>query len=214
MGTDTFNVNDRLALTVSGRYNVATVDLVDQLGTALSGSNRYQRFNWDDPIHGTGAVPRPRRRAGRHLRLGPDALRAAHLAAGIESRDRLQLIERIKSEDPKPPRAIDSRVARDLETIVLKAIEKEPARRYQNATELADDLRRFTEDQPILARKSSVLERIERGIAATGGRGPALGFTGRASSGLIGMTWLYRRADDETPARMRTSATPRRRWTT
>ena len=49
-----------------------------------------------------------------------------------------------------------------LETIVLKAIEKEPARRYQSAKELADDLRRFTDDQPILARKSTPLERIGR----------------------------------------------------
>ena len=45
LGADTLNVNDALALTVSGRYNVATVDLVDQLGSALSGSNHYQRFN-------------------------------------------------------------------------------------------------------------------------------------------------------------------------
>ena len=120
------------------------------------------------------------------------------LQAAFEARDRLQLVEQIKSKDPKPPRAIDARIPRDLETIVLKAIDKEPARRYQNATELADDLRRFTDDQPILARKSTRLERIGRWhrrhrVVA------ALLWTLLVvlSSGLIGMTWLYRRADDE-----------------
>ena len=56
----------------------------------------------------------------------------------------------------------DSRIPRDLVTIIGKAIDKEPARRYQTAAELADDLRRFTDDQPIRARKSTPLERIRR----------------------------------------------------
>ena len=43
--TDTFNVTDALAVTVSGRYNVALIDLVDHLGTNLTGQNRYSRFN-------------------------------------------------------------------------------------------------------------------------------------------------------------------------
>ena len=43
--TDTFNITDDLALTASGRYNLAQVDLMDRLGTALSGNNRYERFN-------------------------------------------------------------------------------------------------------------------------------------------------------------------------
>ena len=43
--TDTFNVTDDLALTASGRYNLAQIDLTDRLGTALSGNNRYSRFN-------------------------------------------------------------------------------------------------------------------------------------------------------------------------
>ena len=43
--TDTFNVTDDLALTASGRYNLAQIDLMDRLGTALSGNNRYERFN-------------------------------------------------------------------------------------------------------------------------------------------------------------------------
>jgi iron complex outermembrane receptor protein len=44
-GTDTFNITDDLALTASGRYNLAEIDLADRLGTALSGDNRYSRFD-------------------------------------------------------------------------------------------------------------------------------------------------------------------------
>jgi len=120
------------------------------------------------------------------------------LQPAFELGDRLQLVEQIKSADPKPPRAIDARIPRDLETIVLKAIDKEPARRYQNAMELADDLRRFTDDQPILARKSTPLERMRRWHR----RNPAVAallwtLLVVLSSGLVGMTWLYRRADNE-----------------
>jgi iron complex outermembrane receptor protein len=43
--TDTFDVTDALSVTASGRYNVAEVDLVDRLGSALTGNNRYSRFN-------------------------------------------------------------------------------------------------------------------------------------------------------------------------
>jgi iron complex outermembrane receptor protein len=45
LASDTLTASDALALTISGRYNVASVDLADQLGTALTGKNRYQRFN-------------------------------------------------------------------------------------------------------------------------------------------------------------------------
>jgi tetratricopeptide (TPR) repeat protein len=49
-----------------------------------------------------------------------------------------------------------------LETIVLKAVAKEPAARYHRAEQMADDLRRFLSDRPILARRSTVLERLGR----------------------------------------------------
>ena len=56
-------------------------------------------------------------------------------------------------DEPVPPRRIDPSLPRDLETIVLKAMAKEPADRYATAQELADDLRRFLEDKPIRARR-------------------------------------------------------------
>jgi WD40 repeat protein/tRNA A-37 threonylcarbamoyl transferase component Bud32 len=76
--------------------------------------------------------------------------------------DRLRLIERIKNEEPPRPRALDPRVPRDLETVVLKAIHKEPQQRYPSADDLAEDLRRFLGDEPIKARRAAVPERIVR----------------------------------------------------
>ncbi len=77
----------------------------------------------------------------------------------FDESDRGRLIYEITCKDPAPPRTHDPRVPRDLETIVLKAIDREPARRYQSADELATDLRNFLDDRPILARRSGMLER-------------------------------------------------------
>ena len=62
------------------------------------------------------------------------------LRPAFDSPDRLQLIEQIKTEEPPRPRPLDSRIPRDLETIVLKAIDKDPDRRYPSADAMAEDL--------------------------------------------------------------------------
>jgi serine/threonine protein kinase/Flp pilus assembly protein TadD len=74
----------------------------------------------------------------------------------------LRLVERIRQETPPPLRKINPRVPRDLETIVGKAMAREPADRYATAAALAEDLRRFLTDRPILARRSSPLEQVWR----------------------------------------------------
>jgi tetratricopeptide (TPR) repeat protein len=75
---------------------------------------------------------------------------------------RAVLMERVAHEEPPPPRQRERRIPPDMETIVLKAIAKEPARRYPSAGEMADDLRRFLADRPIQARRSSVWEQFWR----------------------------------------------------
>ncbi len=58
-------------------------------------------------------------------------------------------------EEPVHPRRFNPSIPRDLETIILKAMEKEPSVRYATARALADDLRRFLDDQPIQAGAES-----------------------------------------------------------
>jgi serine/threonine protein kinase/WD40 repeat protein/lipoprotein NlpI len=76
--------------------------------------------------------------------------------------DRAQMIERVLHEKPAPPRKLDRHIPRDLETVVLKAMAKEPSDRYVSAEALAEDLRRFLADRPIHARRASVAERSWR----------------------------------------------------
>ncbi|MCG8651085.1 MAG: hypothetical protein MI861_14705, partial [Pirellulales bacterium] len=80
----------------------------------------------------------------------------------FQSSDRLRLIGMINKTDPPRLRSLNPRVPRDLETIVSKAIDKDPRSRYQSAEELVDDLRRYLTDQPIKARRHSLFERIVR----------------------------------------------------
>ena len=84
------------------------------------------------------------------------------LRPAFDSSDRLKLIEQIKAEEPPRPRALDSRIPRDLETIVLKAIHKDPKDRYPSADAVAEDLRRFLANEPIRARRVSAAERFGR----------------------------------------------------
>jgi serine/threonine-protein kinase len=74
----------------------------------------------------------------------------------------LETLEQVRFQPPASPRARNPRVDRDLETICLKCLEKEPARRYGTADALADDLERWLEDRPIEARRAGGPERLWR----------------------------------------------------
>jgi WD40 repeat protein/serine/threonine protein kinase/tetratricopeptide (TPR) repeat protein len=102
------------------------------------------------------------------------------LKPAFDGSDRPQLIEQVLHGAPARPRQIDPHVPRDLETIVLKAIDRDPARRYPTAVALAEDLRRFLEDRPIRARRVGARERLWRWCR----RNPALA-TATATAALL-----------------------------
>jgi WD40 repeat protein/serine/threonine protein kinase len=109
------------------------------------------------------------------------------LRPAFDGQDRLHLVDQIGHQEPARPRVFDPRIPRDLETLLMKAIEKEPRRRYPTAEALAGDLRRFLADEPIQARRIGPLERLGRwgrrnplvaGLSAAVVLVTALGFAG------------------------------------
>ena len=76
--------------------------------------------------------------------------------------DRRELLRQIAFDEPRPPRKLNKAIPADLETILVKAMAKEPAERYATAQEFADDLRRFLDVKPIRARRPTVLQRAAK----------------------------------------------------
>jgi serine/threonine protein kinase len=84
------------------------------------------------------------------------------LHAAFEGTNRSSIIQKITHGEPIRPRKHNPGIPRDLETIVLKAIARDPAHRYQSAGDLARDLQCFLEDRPIQARRASAVEKLWR----------------------------------------------------
>ena len=87
----------------------------------------------DLAVHGPRAVPGHLGPPRRRLRLGATLYELLTLRPPFEGNDQLQLIQRIENEPPVPPRQLDRRIPRDLETIVLKALAKDPSDRFADA---------------------------------------------------------------------------------
>lgn len=106
------------------------------------------------------------------------------------------LLRQVLEEEPRPPRRVQDEVPRDLETVCLKAMAKEPADRYAGAAEFADDLRRFLQGQPVRARPVGAVGRLIR----WGRRRPTLAGLSAAlllvaAAGFAGIFWQWRQAE-------------------
>jgi serine/threonine protein kinase len=77
----------------------------------------------------------------------------------------LETIDQVREHDPVPPRFLQPKTPRDLETICLKCLEKSPRRRYSSAADLASDLRSYLHDEPIAAQSLTVFDQVARSIS-------------------------------------------------
>jgi serine/threonine protein kinase/WD40 repeat protein len=94
--------------------------------------------------------------------LGATLYELLTLRPPFEGRSTAELIEQINRDDPVPPRRLDNRIPRDLETIVLKSLSRRPGDRYVDAESLAADLERFLNYEPVRARRIGPLGRTWR----------------------------------------------------
>src|SRR5262249_31540133 len=111
------------------------------------------------------------------------------------------LLDQVLHGEPRSPRSLNDRLPRDLETICLKCLQKEPGRRYADAAALAEDLRRFLTGRPIQARPVGRTERLGRG----GRRNPLVASLVAAlflvlAAGLAGATSQWLRAEAKASA--------------
>ncbi len=96
--------------------------------------------------------------------LGATLFELVTLEPLVSGEGRAEILQKIAFQEPRPPRWVNRRIPVELDTIVLKAISKSPHERYATAQEMADDLRRFLDDQPIQARRPTVLQRVRKWV--------------------------------------------------
>jgi WD40 repeat protein len=160
-----------------------------------------------DAILGTPCYMAPEQASGKSKEVGPPAdiysLGAIlyELLTGrppFKGPSVLDTLEQVRSQEPVSPSHLQPQLPHDLETICLKCLEKEPSRRYATAGALAEELRRFLSDEPILARPIGVWGRglkWARRRPAVAGLLTTLALV--IAGGLAAMTTLWLRAEEQ-----------------
>ena len=157
--------------------------LIDREGSVWITDFGLARFSGDSSLTGTGDIVgtlrymSPEQALARRgvvdqrtdiYALGATLYELLTLRPAFGGRDHQELLRQIALDEPIPPRRLNPAVPRDLETIVLKAMAKDPSGRYATAQELSEDLKRFLNDDPIKGRRPGPVERTCAGRAGGG----------------------------------------------
>jgi len=155
-----------LLLDLDGKVWITDFGLAKSFESTSSGNRDPQGLTRTGDLVGTLRYMAPERFRGWSdprsdlYSLGITLYELLALRPAFEAADKLVLVENITQHQPAPLRRWDRHIPKDLETIIHKAIEKEPARRYTSCGELALDLRNYLQARPILARRVSTAERF------------------------------------------------------
>ena len=161
-----------------------------------------QALSWTGDLAGTPFYMSPEQVQGLHSRLdhrsdifslGSSLYEALTLVRPFTG-DRQQILERIVTRDPPDPRRVRRDVPRDLSVICLKALEKQPARRFATAGDFAADLRRFLAGEPIHARPPGALARAAKWTHRHP-RVSAAGTVALLAFALVTWQWMDNRQD-------------------
>jgi formylglycine-generating enzyme required for sulfatase activity/serine/threonine protein kinase len=121
------------------------------------------------------------------------------LRPAFDEADRNKLVKQVMHDQPVRPRKLNPTVPRDLETVVLKAIARDPAHRYQTPADMAEDLKRFVEDRPVRARRTSTAEQFWRWCRRNPlPAGLLAGIVLVFLAGFAGVFWQWRVAETQT----------------
>jgi WD40 repeat protein len=155
-------------------------------------------------IMGTPSYMPPEQAGGGRGAVGPAAdvyALGATLYALVTGRPPFQAVTamdtvlQVLTEEPVPPRRLIASIPRDLETICLKCLEKDPKRRYLSAQDLVDDLRRYLDGEPILARPVTRFERAAKWARRRPAIAALTGLVALVTTlGLSGVLWQWRQA--------------------
>jgi WD40 repeat protein len=149
-----------------------------------------------DAIVGTPSYMAPEQAAGKAKEIGPAtdvyALGAIlyQLSTGrppFKGETAEETLSQLRAQEPVPPRRLQPKLPRDLETICLKCLAKEPRKRYGSAAALAEDLRRFQEARPIVARPTPAWERALKWARRRPAAAALLAAGGVAALALVGL---------------------------
>jgi eukaryotic-like serine/threonine-protein kinase len=123
--------------------------------------------------------------------LGATLYELLTLKPAFAQRDQARLIDQITHELPAPLRHHDHRIPRDLETLVLKALAKDPKDRFASAGELGDELRRYLESRPIRSRPVGAMERLWRWCKRSPGQAAAASLTLILAISTTIAAWIF-----------------------